>query len=146
MSALGLGISNANLEKIPLGIQQNIYSLKDSDSDGIPDNLEIAIGTDPLKSDTDSDGFDDKTEILAGFKPKGTDKYAYNTKLIDRLKGRIALQVESHGEAWYINPNDGKRYYLGDGNTAYNVMRFLSLGIKNDDLRKIQVGEFKEVD
>ena len=144
MRALGLGISNANLGKIPVGVQQNIYSLKDSDNDGIPDNLEVAIGTDPNKADTDGDGYDDKTEVLASFKPTGTDKYAYDTKLIDRVKGRILLQVESHGEAWYINPNDGKRYYLGDGNTAYNVMRFLSLGIKNDDLRKIQVGEFEE--
>ena len=144
MRALGLGISNANLGKIPVGVQQNIYSLKDSDNDGIQDNLEVAIGTDPNKADTDGDGYDDKTEVLASFKPTGTDKYAYDTKLIDRVKGRILLQVESHGEAWYINPNDGKRYYLGDGNTAYNVMRFLSLGIKNDDLRKIQVGEFAE--
>jgi len=30
-----------------------------------------------------------------------------------------------------------ERYYLGDPTTAYNVMRFLSLGIKNNDLRKI---------
>ena len=39
---------------------------------------------------------------------------------------------------------NAKRYYLGDQETAYSVMRFLSLGIKNSDLRKIQVGEFEE--
>lgn len=64
--------------------------------------------------------------------------------LVQRLKGRIVLQVEERGEAWYVNPADGKRYFLGDPNAAYNAMRFLGLGIKNDDLRKIEVGEFSE--
>lgn len=144
MRALGLGISNANLEKIPIGIQEKLFNLKDTDGDTVPDNTEVAIGTDPSKSDSDSDGFDDKTEVLGGYKPNSLKKYSYDTRLISRLKGRILLQVESHGEAWYINPTDNKRYYLGDPTTAYNVMRFLSLGIKNNDLRKIQVGEFEE--
>ncbi|MFH1326354.1 MAG: CARDB domain-containing protein [Candidatus Falkowbacteria bacterium] len=143
MRSLGLGITNADLETIPIGIQEKIYTLQDTDGDKIPDNLEIAIGTDPNKADTDGDGFDDKSEIFNGYRPDKEGKFNYNQSLINRLKGRIALQVESHGEAWYINPSDGRRYYLGDGNTAYNVMRFLSLGIKNDDLRKIQVGEFE---
>ncbi|OGY89763.1 MAG: hypothetical protein A2927_03385 [Candidatus Komeilibacteria bacterium RIFCSPLOWO2_01_FULL_45_10] len=144
MRALGLGITNANLEKIPIGLQEKLFNLKDTDSDGVPDKTEVAVGTDPAKSDSDSDGYNDKAEILSGYKPNSTKKYSYDAKLISRLKGRILLQVESHGEAWYINPVDNKRYYLGDPDTAYNVMRFLSLGIKNNDLRKIQVGEFEE--
>lgn len=143
MRALGLGISNANLEKIPIGIQEKLFNLEDADGDNIPDKIEEAIGTNPNKSDSDGDGFDDKTEILGGYKLNSPEKYTYDAKLTDRLKGRILLQVESHGEAWYINPTDGKKYYLGDPGTAYNVMKFLSLGIKNDDLRKIQVGEFR---
>jgi len=144
MRALGLGISNANLEKIPIGLQEKLFNLKDSDGDGMADNVEIAIGTDPSKSDSDGDGFDDKTEILSGYRPNSSEKYIYDTILTNRLKGRILLQVQSHGEAWYVNPADAKRYYLGDPGTAYNVMRFLSLGITNSDLRKIQVGEFEE--
>jgi len=144
MRALGLGITNANLEKIPIGIQEKLFNLKDTDGDTVPDNTEVAIGTDPSKSDSDGDGYDDKTEILSGYRPNNSGEYSYDTKLANRLKGRILLQVESHGEAWYVNPADSKRYYLGDPGTAYNVMRFLSLGIKNNDLRKIQVGEFEE--
>ena len=37
-----------------------------------------------------------------------------DTKLSSRLKGKILLQTESHGEAWYINPKDGKRYYMSN--------------------------------
>lgn len=144
MKALGLGVSNANLEKIPMGVQEKLFNLKDTDGDGISDNVETAIGIDPNKSDSDGDGLDDKTEILSGYMPNGAEKYTYDANLANKLKGRILLQVQSHGEAWYVNPTDGKKYYLGDPGTAYNVMKFLSLGIKNDDLRKIQVGEFEE--
>ncbi|MFH0873620.1 MAG: hypothetical protein V1846_02130 [Candidatus Komeilibacteria bacterium] len=60
--------------------------------------------------------------------------------LLDRLKGKILLQVQSHGEAWYINPVDGKRYYLKDGAAAYEIMRSLSLGITDADLAQIGLG------
>lgn len=143
MRALGLGITNTDLEKIPIGIQEKLFNLEDTDGDGISDNAEKAIGTDLNKADSDEDGTNDKTEILDGYKPDGS-KYVYDTSLTNRLIGRIVLQVESHGEAWYIHPENGKRYYLGDPDTAYSVMRYLSLGITNTDLRKIQVGEFEQ--
>ncbi|MFA5127162.1 MAG: hypothetical protein WC465_04190 [Patescibacteria group bacterium] len=60
-----------------------------------------------------------------------------NQALVNRVKGRILLQVENNGEAWYVNPADGKRYYMKDGTAAYQIMRYLSLGISNDDLNKI---------
>ncbi len=53
-----------------------------------------------------------------------------------QLKGRILLQVESHGEAWYINPDNGQRYYLGRPADAFNLMRTLGLGISNADFDK----------
>ena len=54
------------------------------------------------------------------------------------LNGKILLQVESHGEAWYVNPKDGKRYYMADGDKAYNVMRKFGIGITNKNLEKIE--------
>jgi len=46
--------------------------------------------------------------------------------------GYILLQVEGHGEAWYIYPKDGKSYYLGRPKDAFNLMRKLSLGARHD--------------
>lgn len=53
--------------------------------------------------------------------------------LASSLKGRILLQVESKGEAWYINPDNEKRYSLGMPVDAFQVMRELGLGISNKD-------------
>ena len=47
----------------------------DTDADGLNDGAEVNIwGTDPLNKDTDNDGFTDGQEVLNGFNPKGTGK------------------------------------------------------------------------
>ena len=56
----------------------------------------------------------------------------------NNLRGKILIQVESHGEAWYVNPKDGKRYYMTDGNAAFNIMRTLSLGMSNKDIDRMK--------
>ncbi len=53
--------------------------------------------------------------------------------LNQKLKGRILLQVESRGEAWYINPDDLQSYYMANGDDAFNLMRRFGLGITNKD-------------
>ena len=57
---------------------------------------------------------------------------------VNNLKGMILLQVESKGEAWYVNPNDGKKYYMADGNQALQIMRKFGSGISNRNLTKIK--------
>jgi hypothetical protein len=47
--------------------------------------------------------------------------------------GRIFLQVESRGEAWYVNPLDAHRYFLGRPSDAFAIMRALGLGVSNKD-------------
>ena len=42
----------------------------DSDGDGLTDQEEFALGTNPYKMDTDGDGFTDKEEVDKGFDPK----------------------------------------------------------------------------
>lgn len=56
-----------------------------------------------------------------------------NQSLTNRLAGRILLQVQEKGQGWYVNPANGKKYFLGRANDAFNVMRYLSLGISNKD-------------
>lgn len=56
-----------------------------------------------------------------------------------RLAGKILLSVEERGEAYYINPDDLKGYYLGIPQDAFNIMRELSLGINNEDIEKIEI-------
>lgn len=58
--------------------------------------------------------------------------------LIAKLKGYILLQVQAHGEAWYVNPTDSVRYYMPNGSSAYKMMRSFGLGIATSDLNKIQ--------
>lgn len=53
--------------------------------------------------------------------------------------GRIFLQVEKSGEAWYVNPKNYRKYYLGRPEDAFEIMRKLGLGITNDNLEKINV-------
>ncbi|NCU44118.1 hypothetical protein EOM71_00375 [Candidatus Falkowbacteria bacterium] len=52
--------------------------------------------------------------------------------------GKILLAVEGHGEAWYINPNDNKKYYLGRPADAFQIMRSLALGISNADFSLLE--------
>lgn len=61
-----------------------------------------------------------------------------NVQASSDLSGRILLQVESHGEAWYVNPLNSQRYYLGRPNDAYDVMRELGLGISESSYEQFK--------
>lgn len=64
--------------------------------------------------------------------------------MAERLKGRILLQVEENGEAWFVDER-GERTYLKDGQTAYELMRFKGLGITNFDLNEIPISQDSEI-
>jgi len=70
-------------------------------------------------------------------------KSALALTLVERLAGRIVIQTESRGEAWYINPADNKRYYLGSPAQALEVLKRVGLGISNKDLQQIPIAETK---
>jgi hypothetical protein len=53
------------------------------------------------------------------------------------MSGRILLDVEDSGKAYYINPLDRKAYYLGRPKDAFQIMRQLGLGITNALIDKI---------
>ncbi len=44
------------------------------------------------------------------------------------------MDVEQNGEAYYVNPDDLKGYYLNRPADAFRIMRELGLGITNNKL------------
>jgi hypothetical protein len=133
----GVGISNKDLAKIPISL--DYLSGLDSDGDALPDDFEIAIGTDPYNTDSDLDGFNDYQELSNNYNPLGQGILSYDLDFSKNQSGRILLQVEQNGEAWYVSPDNQKRYFLGRPADAFSLMRNLGLGISDKDLANIEI-------
>jgi len=146
MRDLGLGVSNADLARIPIGYDEatqydatRTESGYDTDADGLTDSFEQAIGTDMSLDDTDADGYTDKQEVVSGFNPTGAGRSTNDQAFASRLSGRILLQVQGQGEAWYVRPEDKKRYYMRDGKIAYAMMRTFGLGAATTSIDSVPV-------
>lgn len=63
---------------------------------------------------------------------------ANSSPLASKLKGKILLQVEDKGQAWYVNPVNGKKYSLGKPADAFDLMRKLALGVSNANFNSIE--------
>lgn len=87
-----------------------------------------------------ADAFSIMRNLGLGIKHSELNGYL-NKKFPIRLSGKIMLDVEQNGEAYYVNPNNLKGYYLNRPADAFRIMRELGLGITNNDIRKIDVGE-----
>ena len=61
-------------------------------------------------------------------------QFGYAPGLLWLLAGAVLLQVESYGEAWYLNPADGRRYYLGRPRDARLVIQSLARPIEEQAL------------
>ena len=66
--------------------------------------------------------------------------FSFPSQAASSLDGRILLQVEDKGQAWYVNPLNSRRYYLGRPDDAFNLMRSLGLGVSNTDLAVFRFG------
>ncbi len=131
MRDAGIGITNEDIEKFPAGFTQE--NLADTDGDGLSDLFEDAIATNKMSMDTDGDGYSDFEEMTGFYNPRGDGLLGLDYGFAKKHKGKIFLQVSNNGEAWYVYPNDEKRYYLGRPINAFNIMRYLGLGISNKD-------------
>lgn len=140
MRRLSVGASNADLNKIKANVDIISPTDADTDGDGLADVLEQGLGTDPNNPDTDGDGYNDYGEVKGAYNPRGAGQLKFDNNFVGRNLGRIFLQAEGNGEAWYINPVNRQRYYLSRPSDAFAIMRALGLGITNADLNKIPVG------
>lgn len=132
MRSLGVGISNEDIFKIPVaGLLSRDH---DSDKDGLSDMVEDSFGSNVNSPDSDNDGFNDTEEVLNGYSPTGPGSLGFDPDFSALQGGKILLQVEAHGEAWYVSPLENKRYFLGRPADAFAVMRLLGLGISDRDL------------
>ena len=132
----GLGISNDNLAKIPIAVDERLVKI-DSDGDGLDDRLERAIGTDPYNPDTDGDGYPDGVEIKNHYDPLGPGRLPIDFEFSASLAGQILLQVEDNGQAWYVNPEDNLRYFIAEPLELLTIIKYIGLGISNHNLEKI---------
>jgi hypothetical protein len=139
MRSYGVGIRNADLKKIPIGYFE--MSGPDTDSDGLSNAMEHALGTDVNNSDSDGDSYNDGDEVREGFNPIGQGSISADMPFTRQHLGKIFLQVEDRGEAWWVNPEDGKRYFLGQPEDAYEIMRNFGLGISNEDISSINISD-----
>ncbi len=138
LQAFGLGITETDIDQIPVSTETD-DDTEDADADGLSDKTEVALGTEVENADSDGDGFSDGTEVESGYHPRRAGQWLANAALCQRLEGKIVLQIENRGQAWYVR--NCKRYYLKNGVSAYEVMRRLGLGITNEDLSEVPTGD-----
>lgn len=53
--------------------------------------------------------------------------------LAQKLSGKILLQAKNQGQAWYVNPVNQKRYFLGSPSNAFSQMACSALGVSNSE-------------
>ncbi|MDX2149370.1 MAG: Ig-like domain-containing protein [Bryobacteraceae bacterium] len=63
----------------------NLSPSDDTDNDGLPNALEVTLGTDPVTGDTDGDGYNDAVEVATGSDPTK----ASSTPLNSRISGNV---------------------------------------------------------
>lgn len=74
--------------------------------------------------------------------PAPTPTPYHDASFLSRVRGYILLQVQEHGEAWYVDPVTDKRYYMKDGPTAYQMMRSFGLGVSEADYHSMVSGNW----
>ena len=87
---------------------------------------------------TAQDAYSLMRRLSLGVKHSFIKKYSLFPKSV---LGKILLDIDDHGKAYYIYPKNKKAYYLGTPADAYTVMRMLGLGITDKDLTVIPAAE-----
>lgn len=64
-------------------------------------------------------------------------------ELTEELEGQMLLDVEGNGEVYYVDPVDGGKEYLADGESAHALLRRRALGINEENFAKLDQGTEK---
>ena len=131
----------------------------DSDKDGIPDETELEIGSDPNKKDSDGDNFDDGLELSLGYNPSGAGILAKrdlamvkSPQLKDNENNNVAIDSDEDGisdrEEFIIgsdpfNPDsDGDGYSDGEEfSKGYNPLKAADTGDDKIELENPEESE-----
>ncbi len=104
---IGWGDSEKDLDCLNLGA--NPPGHIDMDGDGLSNDEELPLGTDPANADTDLDGMDDRTELQWGFDP-----------LVSNACSRIGANSDTNvwitgfepSEGYGVDPLDGQNGWI----------------------------------
>ena len=133
--------------------EKALESFRDSDGDGLTDELEMAIGTNPHNSDTDGDGLTDSQEVAVGTNPlepndnslKQVEKLA-NPTIDELLKAKDTKglsKVMKEGIANYYDSDNYKTYLETMGKfPTYSLNNSMLLYIQNPKVQ--HVASFKK--
>lgn len=63
-----------------------------------------------------------------------TDCLQAASPLQEKLKGYFLIQVEDHGQVWYITPDSGEKILVENSDIAFEILEKYGLGIKSEKL------------
>jgi hypothetical protein len=124
----------------------------DTDKDGLSDEQEKALGTDPSQFDSDGDGYSDGEEVASGYDPLVVQQVIEKTALIDEVDEEIEIDWQKQStttlikflpqeilgkllaDKTFINDNGLSSDYLAQG---YNLVTYLG---------RVKNGSYKDKD
>ena len=142
---------------MPTGIPDDIDYEKDTDKDGLPDDLEDYYGTDKNKKDTDGDGVNDLYELLLETDPLVPDSNGSNDFDNDGLTNAKESQLGTNpknrdtdmdgladGAEVNLHGTDPKKYDTDDDgiSDAGEIHLGSNPGKKDSDVRRYQTLDF----
>ncbi len=130
-------ISPADIRRLPIADFNLAYG-KDSDRDGLSDEISYALLLRPAIAEKHAQR---KQAVLSGLSKDGASTLDF--AFADSKKGVLLLEPLGKSVfSWFVNPADGKAYYLG--NALINSQFLERLGVKVARFKKIEVSIAKQ--
>ncbi|MBI2644783.1 DUF2330 domain-containing protein [Candidatus Uhrbacteria bacterium] len=127
----------------------NLSKGSDTDHDGISDEAEKTLGTDPSNEDSDRDGFTDLKEIQSRYNPLSQSETALHYNDDDMIMA--VLQDRDISSVFFIR--NGKKYYLGALDRMVNTPKGFEYSLSKDQwgaikkkLNDVAVSERNRID